>query len=173
MKSKKIPSELATPHFFPLQDRNKIAEHINPLIADAFALYVKTKNYHWHLFGSHFRDYHILFDEQADQVFAMIDVLAERLRKLGTTTVRSIGHIQRLKTLKDSDEELLSAEQMIKQLINDNQQFADSLRKAHGICSKHHDVATTSLLEGFIDETERRIWFLFETISTNPTKKRV
>jgi starvation-inducible DNA-binding protein len=159
-----IPKQLATPNDLNLQGRQKIAEALNPLIADAFALYVKSKNFHWHLFGSHFRDYHLLFDEQADQIFAMIDILAERVRKLGELTIHSIGHINRLKNVED-DDKFLDPKAMLKHLMEDNKDFLVRMRAAHETCADNGDCATTSILEIFIDETERRIWFLFETLS--------
>jgi starvation-inducible DNA-binding protein len=165
MKKEKIPVKLATPNDLSEKGRQKIAECINPLVADAFSLYVKTKNFHWHLSGSHFRDYHILFDEQADQIFAMIDILAERVRKLGRGTIRSIGHISRLQNIKDEDEVFLEPEKMLYYLMKDNKDYAARMRAAHKVCEDYNDVATTSILEIFIDETERRVWFLFETLA--------
>lgn len=167
----KTSAKLATPNDLAEKDRQDIAASINPLVADAFALYVKTKNFHWHLSGSHFRDYHLLFDEQADQIFAMIDVLAERVRKLGAATIRSIGHIGRLQNVKDADEPFLEPEEMLQQLLKDNQDFVKRMRKAHLVCEKGNDVATTSILEIFIDETERRTWFLFETLTGHSRTK--
>jgi starvation-inducible DNA-binding protein len=142
-----------------------VADAINPLVADAFALYVKTKNFHWHIWGRHFRDYHLLLDEQGEQIFAMTDVLAERVRKLGGSTIRSIGHIARLQTVRDDDSDLVQPLEMLQRLLEDNRGFVARQRAAHGICDRFNDVATASLLENFIDETERRIWFLFEIIS--------
>lgn len=162
MKNIKVPTQLAPPSDLSEQGRQEIAAAINPLVADAFALYVKSKNFHWHVFGSHFRDYHLLLDEQADQIFAMIDVLAERVRKLGQPTIRSIGSISRLQNVKDDDEVLVEPQEMMKRLMNDNKDFAKRMREAHEVCEKHNDIATTSILEIFIDETERRTWFLFE-----------
>ena len=159
---KKTIPPLATPSDLSLESRQEIAEAINPLIADTFALYVKTRNFHWHLSGRHFRDYHLLFDEQADQLHAMADPLAERLRKLGQPTIRSISHISQLQKIKDDNSPYLSAEEMIQQLLNDNKEFTARMRAAHEVCDSHHDCATTSLLEVFIDEAERRTWFLFE-----------
>lgn len=162
MKNKKNPlKKLATPSDLKEKDRQEICKNINPLVADAFALYVKTKSFHWHLSGSFFRDYHILFDEQAEQIFATIDVLAERVRKLGGTTICSISHIGRLQNIKD-DEVLLEAKEMVQHLMNDNKDYVARMRKAHQICADLNDVATASLLEIFIDEGERRTWFLFE-----------
>ncbi len=164
MSGKKIPVQLATPNDLKESDRLKVAASINPLVADAFALYVKTKAFHWHLSGPHFRDYHLLFDEQADQIFATIDPLAERVRKLGGTTICSVGHIARLQTLTDDNEADLNATEMLHHLLHDNQKMAASMRGAHLVCNDAKDVATESLLEIYIDETERRIWFLFETL---------
>lgn len=158
-------NKLATPNDLSEKSRDKIVTSINPLVADAFALYVKTKNFHWHLSGSHFRDYHLLFDEQADQIFAMIDVLAERIRKIGGTTILSIGHIGRLQNIKDSDQPFLEPKKMLEILMDDNKNYAARMRKAHKVCEDGNDVATTSVLEIFIDETERRTWFLFETLT--------
>lgn len=165
MVTEKRPVRLATPNDLDEKGRQEIAESINPLVADAFALYVKAKNFHWHMSGSHFRDYHLLLDEQADQIFAMIDILAERVRKLGGTTIRSIGHIARLKNVKDDDDLFLEPEKMLQHLMEDNQEYVVRMRAAHKVCEDNNDVATTSILEIFIDETERRTWFLFETIS--------
>lgn len=144
-------------------DRNKISQAINSLVADVFALYIKTKNFHWHMSGSHFRDYHLLLDEQADQIFAMIDVLAERVRKLGKNTIHSISQIAQLQKIKDNNKDYVAPQEMIEELMNDNKKLTQHMRLAHEICDKGNDVATASLLENFIDETERRAWFLFET----------
>ncbi len=163
MKKEKAVAQLTTPSDLKEKGRQEIADVINPLVADAFALYVKTKNFHWHLSGSHFRDYHLLFDEQAEQIFATIDVLAERVRKLGKLTIRSVGHIGSLQSIKDSDEHFVKPEQMVKTLLHDNQKCLERMRAAHEVCANYNDVATTSVLEVFIDEAERRIWFLFET----------
>ncbi|MBA2726741.1 MAG: DNA starvation/stationary phase protection protein [Parachlamydiaceae bacterium] len=145
--------------------RNDITAAINPLVADAFALYVKSKNFHWHLSGPHFRDYHLMFDEQADQIFAMIDVLAERVRKLGGITIHSIGHIGQLQTIEDDNQAFVEPRDMLTRLLEDNKNMADNMRAAHKICEDHNDIATTSILEVFIDEAERRSWFLFEAAS--------
>lgn len=141
-----------------------ITQALNPLIADAFALYVKTKNFHWHMTGHHFRDYHLLLDEQAEQILAIIDVLAERVRKLGGTTIRSITHIKQLQHITDESDEVLSATEMLRRLMEDNKVMTNHMRAAHDVCDQHHDIATASLLENFVDETERRTWFLFETL---------
>lgn len=166
MRKEKTPVQLATPSDLSEKGRQEITESINPLVADAFALYVKAKNFHWHLSGSHFRDYHLLFDEQADQIFAMIDALAERVRKLGGLTIHSIGEINRIKNVKDNDEAFLKPEKMLQYLLKDNQDYTARLRSAHTVCEKHNDSATCSLIEVFIDETERRTWFLFETLQS-------
>ena len=139
-----------------------ISGAMNAILADVFALYVKTKNFHWHLSGPHFRDYHLLFDEQADQIFAMSDAIAERVRKVGGTTVHSIGHIARLKRVSDNDAEYVEPSDMLAELREDNKTLAARLREAHNVCDEHHDIATASLIEVWIDETERRTWFLFE-----------
>ncbi len=135
---------------------------VNPLIADALALYLKTKNYHWHLSGSRFRDYHLLFDEQAGDILGSVDVLAERVRKLGGGTIRSISHVRELQTIPDDNEELVPAGEMIRRLLEDNLRMAEAQREAHRVCEEARDVATAGILEGIIDETERRVWFLYE-----------
>src|SRR6185437_8275166 len=129
---------------------------------DVFALYLKTKNFHWHMSGPHFRDYHLLLDEQGDQLFAMADPIAEGVRKIGGTTLRSIGHIARLQRVSDNDAEYVEPEDMLAELREDNKTLAVRLRETHGVCEDHNDVATASLIEVWIDETERRTWFLFE-----------
>jgi len=160
----RVPKRLATPTDLGPDAAAAVAEAINPLVADAFALYIKTKNFHWHMSGSHYRDYHLLLDEQADQIFAMTDVLAERVRKLGATTIRSIGDISRLQNLEDDDRDFVEPLDMLDALLDDNKFFAARQRQAHAVCDEHNDVATASLLENFIDETERRTWFLYETV---------
>jgi starvation-inducible DNA-binding protein len=162
-KTTGVPRALATPSDLGAGAAEAIAEAVNPLIADAFALYLKTKNFHWHMSGSHYRDYHLLLDEQADQIFAMTDVLAERVRKLGGGTIRSIGHVARLQQISDDDRDFVSPLDMLRELTDDNKNFAARQRAAHAVCDEHNDVATASLLENFIDETERRTWFLYET----------
>lgn len=133
------------------------------LLADFFALYVKTKNFHWHASGPHFRDYHLLLDEQATQVYETTDAIAERARKIGGTTIRSIGHIERIKRLRDNDADFVTANDMLLELLDDNKHLAAEMRALHNLCEKHHDVATASFLEVWIDEAERRSWFLYET----------
>jgi len=139
-----------------------IAGAMNAVLADIFALYLKTKNFHWHMSGPHFRDYHLLLDEHADQIFAMTDPIAERIRKIGGLTIRSIGHVARLQRVLDNDAEYVEPEDMLAELREDNKTLTARLREAHGVCEDHNDVATTSLIESWIDETERRTWFLFE-----------
>jgi starvation-inducible DNA-binding protein len=140
----------------------EISSNLRRLLADVFALYVKTKNFHWHISGRHFRDYHLLLDEQATQVFAMTDTIAERARKIGGTTIRSISDIAKNQRLKDNNKEGVSPLDMIGELCDDNQQVTRSLRAAHEVCDRHNDVATASLIEVWIDETEKRTWFLAE-----------
>jgi starvation-inducible DNA-binding protein len=135
---------------------------LNALLADVFALYLKTKNFHWHMSGPHFRDYHLLLDEQGDQIFAITDDIAERVRKIGGTTVRSIGHISKLQRLADNDQEFVAARDMLLELHADNKSLVESLRAAHEVAGQANDYATTSLIEVWIDEAERRAWFLFE-----------
>jgi len=140
----------------------ELSAKLNEILADAFALYLKTKNFHWHVSGPHFRDYHLLLDEQSEQIFATTDDIAERVRKIGGTTLRSIGHIAKKQTIKDNDEAFVPAHDMLRELMNDNKHVAASMRECHALCEKHDDVASASILENFIDETERRTWFLFE-----------
>ena len=135
---------------------------LNILLADMLALYLKTKNFHWHVSGPHFRDYHLLLDEQADQIFATTDAIAERVRKIGGTTVRSIGHVSRLQRVLDNDAEFVTPMDMLAELRDDNKELAANLRETHGLCDEHGDLASASLIEVWIDEAERRTWFLFE-----------
>ena len=153
---------LVTPTDLTAAATKNIAGAMNAILADVFALYLKTKNFHWHLSGPHFRDYHLLLDEQADQIYAMADPIAERVRKLGGTTLRSIGHIARLQRVLDNDAEYVEPSDMLAELREDNKTLAARLREAHNVCDDHHDIATASLIEVWIDETERRTWFLFE-----------
>jgi len=140
-----------------------IGAGLTGLLADVFALYLKTKNFHWHVSGPHFRDYHLLLDEQSDQIFAMTDPIAERARKLGATTLRSIGHIARTQRIADNDADLVDAQDMLAELREDNLQLTAAMRQVHNTCDEYGDIATASLLEVWIDETERRTWFLYET----------
>ena len=139
---------------------------LRALLADVFALYVKTKNFHWHMTGKHFRDYHRLLDEQATQIFDMTDDIAERARKIGGTTLRSIGDISRNQRLNDNDQEIVSPQAMLKELCTDNERLTGFMRRAHEVCANHHDIATTSLIEVWIDQTERRAWFLAEIVES-------
>jgi starvation-inducible DNA-binding protein len=139
-----------------------ISSNLRRMLADVFALYVKTKNFHWHISGRHFRDYHLLLDEQATQIFAMTDTIAERARKIGGTTIRSIGDIARNQRLKDNNKEGVSPQEMIAELCDDNHQLTRSLRAVHEVCDGHNDVAKASLIEVWIDESEQRTWFLAE-----------
>jgi starvation-inducible DNA-binding protein len=156
-------SPLSTPTDLKAAATRDIAAAMNGILADTFALYIKTKNFHWHMSGPHFRDYHLLLDEQADQLFAMTDPIAERVRKLGGLTIRSIGHIARTQRLSDNDAEYVEPSDMLAELREDNKTLAASLRQAHNVCDEHRDIATASLIEIWVDETERRTWFLFET----------
>ena len=160
--SRGIAPRLATPTDLGANAAKDIAGALNGVLADTFALYLKTKNFHWHISGPHFRDYHLLLDEQADQLYAMTDPIAERVRKLGGTTLRSIGHIARLSRVLDNDADYVEPEDMLAELCEDNQALSARLREAHDLCDEHRDVATASLIENWIDEGERRAWFLFE-----------
>jgi starvation-inducible DNA-binding protein len=161
-KSDKTSPDLDTPTDLPQAAVDKISAALNTLLADAFALYLKTKNFHWHVSGRHFRDYHLLLDQQSDDIFATTDQLAERVRKLGGTTLRSIGQIGKLQTINDNDESYVPPREMLRELMEDNKHVAAAMRKAHKLCDDHEDSGTAGLLETFIDETERRTWFLFE-----------
>ena len=145
-----------------------ISAGLGGLLADAFALYLKTKNFHWHVSGPHFRDFHLLLDEQADQIFAMTDPLAERARKIGGTTLHSIGEIARRQRIADNDADYVDPQDMLAELADDNLQCVAGMRSLHATCDEHNDVATASLLENWIDEGERRVWFLFEATRTTP-----
>jgi starvation-inducible DNA-binding protein len=143
-----------------------IATSLTGLLADVFALYIKTKNFHWHLSGPNFRDYHLMLDEQGDQLYAMTDPIAERIRKVGGTTLRSIGHIARMQRISDNDADYVDPLDMLAELREDNKTLAARLREAHNVTDEHRDIASSSLLENWIDETERRTWFLFESSRT-------
>jgi starvation-inducible DNA-binding protein len=153
---------LLTPTDLKAVATKDIAAAMNGILADVFALYIKTKNFHWHMSGPHFRDYHLLLDEQAEQIFEMTDPIAERVRKLGGLTIRSIGQISRTQRLLDNDAEYIEPSDMLAELADDNRILAVSLRQAHNVCDEHGDIATASLIEVWVDETERRSWFLFE-----------
>ena len=156
------PAALDTPTDLKPNAVRDISGALNILLADMFALYLKTKNFHWHVSGPHFRDYHLLLDEQADQIFATTDAIAERVRKIGGVTLRSIGHVGRLQRVLDNEAEYVTPPDMLAELRDDNKQLTASLREAHGLCDEQGDVASASLIEVWIDEAERRTWFLFE-----------
>ena len=154
---------LDTPTSLKGNATHDISGALTALLADMFALYMKTKNFHWHMSGPHFRDYHLMLDEQADQIFATTDAMAERVRKIGGTTLRSIGHIARLQRVLDNDADFVTPQDMLAELREDNKELVVRMRETHGLCDEHEDVASASLLEVWIDEAERRTWFLFET----------
>lgn len=156
-------ADLHTPNSLGEEARRDLSAELNTLLADIFGLYLKTKNFHWHMSGPYFRDYHLLLDDQADQIFATTDAIAERVRKLGGTTLRSTGHIQRLQRIADNDAEFVTPADMLAELREDNMQLANYMRETHALCDEHNDVATASLLENWIDEAEQRVWFLFES----------
>ncbi|MGA8586443.1 MAG: DNA starvation/stationary phase protection protein [Roseiarcus sp.] len=153
---------LQTPTDLKAEGVREISGALNVLLADVFALYLKTKNFHWHISGPHFRDYHLLLDEHGDQIFAMTDPIAERVRKIGGMTLRSIGEISRHQRIQDNDAEFVTPLDMLAELRDDNKELVAKMRETHGLCDEHNDVATASLLEVWIDEAERRAWFLFE-----------
>jgi starvation-inducible DNA-binding protein len=163
-----VPPALATPTDLGGNATRDIAGAVNGLLADTFALYMKTKNFHWHMSGPHFRDYHLMLDEQSDQIFAMTDVLAERVRKLGGLTLHSIGEVSRNQRITDNDAPYVTPQDMLAELREDNAEFVKRMRQTHELCDEHKDVATASLLEVFIDETERRAWFLYEASHASP-----
>ena len=165
-------SPLATPTDLGANATRDISAALRALLADVFALYLKTKNFHWHMSGPHFRDYHVMLDEQSDQIYAMTDPIAERIRKVGGTTLRSIGHIARMQRIADNDADFVEPSDMLAELREDNKSLAARLREAHGVCDEHEDIATASLIEVWIDETERRTWFLFEASRPGDTGGR-
>jgi starvation-inducible DNA-binding protein len=158
--------ELGTPTDLSADAVRDISAALRALLADTFALYLKTKNYHWHMSGPHFRDYHLLLDEQSDQIFAMTDPIAERGRKIGGSTIHSVGEIKRLQRLLDNDEPYVTPRDMLAELHGDNKQLVSEMRRTHELCEQNNDVATASLIEVWIDETERRAWFLYESTRT-------
>jgi starvation-inducible DNA-binding protein len=164
IKAYPAPSPLATLTDLKSEEVQAITEAINPLIADMFTLYTKTKNYHWHVAGSHFREYHKLFDKQAEAILESIDTLAERVRRVGGTTIRSISHISQLQTIQDDNSDYVPAGEMAQRLMEDNKRLAQMQRAAHEVCVRNHDVATASTLEILINQTERRTWYLFEVV---------
>src|SRR5579885_1218543 len=161
----KIAKALATPTYLSRDGVEEICDELRKLLADVFTLYLKTKNFHWHMTGPHFRDYHLLLDEHADQIFAMTDDIAERARKIGGTTLHSIGEIAREQRLEDNNKDFVPPLDMLAELSDDNQQLTRAMRATHEVCDRHNDVATASMLENWIDETERRTWFLSETVN--------
>jgi starvation-inducible DNA-binding protein len=177
MKSKRedvvqrLSAPLATPTDLKPAATKDIAGAMNAVLADVFALYLKTKNFHWHMSGPHFRDYHLLLDEQADQLFAMTDAIAERVRKIGGSTLRSIGQISHMQRVQDNDADYVEPQDMLAEVREDNKELAARLREAHNVCEEHRDIATASLIEVWIDETERRTWFLFEAARQGATGK--
>jgi starvation-inducible DNA-binding protein len=162
VKASPAPRQLATPTDLTSEEVQKIVETVNPLVADSFALFTKTKNFHWHVASSHYRDYHILLDEQAASILESIDPLAERVRRIGGTTIRSISHISELQTIEDDNREFVPPDEMIAELLADNQKMGKQQREAIEICEDNRDTPTANLLQEILDETERRIWFLFE-----------
>jgi starvation-inducible DNA-binding protein len=162
LEPREAAARLNTPTDLSDEAIEAVSAALNGLLADTFALYVKTKNFHWHVSGPHFRDYHLLLDEQATQIEASIDILAERVRKIGGTTIRSIGHIAKLQRVNDNNEEIVLPGDMLAELMADNKAHIENMREAHKLSDEHEDVATASLLEVFIDEAEKRCWFLFE-----------
>jgi starvation-inducible DNA-binding protein len=162
LKKSRVAPALHTPTDLSADAVRAMSEALNAILADTLALYVKTKNFHWHVSGPHFRDYHLLLDEQSEQILATVDPLAERVRKIGGTTLRSIGHIARLMRIRDNDEDFVSPLHMLSELMADNKATIGAMRVAHELADKHEDVATASLLEQFIDDAEKRTWFLFE-----------
>lgn len=159
----KRAADMRTPSSLGEAARHDISAGLNALLADVFAVYLKTKNFHWHMSGPYFRDRHLLLDEQGEQIFATTDDIAERVRKIGGTTLRSIGHVARLQRIPDNDAEFVTPEDMLAELREDNMRLADYMRSTHALCDEYNDVATASLLENWIDEAERRVWFLFES----------
>jgi starvation-inducible DNA-binding protein len=153
---------LATPSNLETNAVRDISGALTILLADMFALYIKTKNFHWHISGPHFRDYHLMLDEQAEQIFAATDDIAERARKIGGTTIRSVGQISRQQRIQDNDADFVTPLDMLAELRDDNLEMAEHMRETHDLCDEHGDVATASMLENWIDEAERRTWFLFE-----------
>ncbi len=172
MSKTMVAPKLKTPTDIASGGTQHVSEALNILLADLFALYLKTKNFHWHVSGPHFRDYHLLLDEQGEQIFEITDDVAERVRKIGGTTLRSIGDVSRLQRIRDNDEDYVSPHDMLRELEEDNRQLVHNMREAHGVCEKYEDVATASLIENWIDQAERRTWFLFEAGQGGDRKDR-
>jgi starvation-inducible DNA-binding protein len=168
--TEKLEAALATPTDLKAEGVREVSGALNAVLADVFALYLKTKNFHWHLSGPHFRDYHLMFDEQGEQLLGMTDDLAERVRKIGGMTLRSIGQIARLQRIADNDAPFVDPQDMLAELREDNLSLTTRMREAHGICDEHEDIATASLLENWIDQSERRTWFLFEAGQAGPPR---
>jgi len=162
LKRGKPAPDLDTPTDLDDKAVTAITKALNGILADSFALYVKTKNFHWHVSGPHFRDYHLMLDEQAADIYGATDDMAERVRKIGGTTLRSIGHIAKLQSIEDNDADYVPPAMMLRELMNDNKKVAENMRKAHEVCDEHDDIASASLIENWIDQTEKRTWFLFE-----------
>jgi starvation-inducible DNA-binding protein len=162
LKTRKPAAALDTPTDLDSAAVAAVSEALNGLLADSYALYLKTKNFHWHVSGPHFRDYHLLLDEQAADILGATDDMAERVRKVGGTTLRSIGHIARLQTIEDNDADFVPPGAMLKELMDDNKKVAQRMRQAHEVADEHEDIATASLIENWIDQAEKRTWFLFE-----------
>jgi starvation-inducible DNA-binding protein len=169
---RRLSAPLATPTDLKPAATKDIAGAMNAILADVFALYLKTKNFHWHMSGPHFRDYHLLLDEQADQLLAMTDAIAERVRKIGGSTLKSIGHISRIQRVQDNDVDYVEPQDMLAEVREDNKELTARLREAHNVCDEHRDIATASLIEVWIDETERRTWFLYEAARQSGSSKR-
>ena len=172
-KSLVAPTALATPTDLRQEEVQAVCDAVNPLIADALALYVKTKNFHWHVSGSHFRDYHLLLDEQANSLLDSVDTLAERIRRIGGITIRSVSHISKLQTIDDDNEEFVPAEQMIQRLLTDNRHIAEMQRKAIEVCDHNRDSATSNFLQEILNQTEKRTWFLYEVGQGDQSKEMV
>jgi starvation-inducible DNA-binding protein len=162
LDTRKTAAPLDTPTDLPSEGVGVISEKLNAVLATTFALYLKTKNFHWHVSGPHFRDYHLMLDEQGEQIFDSTDDLAERVRKIGGTTLRSIGQISKLQVIEDNDESYVEPGDMLRELVKDNKTLVGTMRDCHEACDKYGDVATASILENFIDQAERRLWFMFE-----------
>jgi starvation-inducible DNA-binding protein len=158
----KPAAALDTPTDLSSEAVQAVSEALNTILADSYALYLKTKNFHWHVSGPHFRDYHLLFDEQAAAILATTDDVAERVRKIGGTTLKSIGQISKQQTIDDNEDDFVAPSEMLRELMNDHKTIVKFMREAHGVCDEHEDIATASLIENWIDEAEKRLWFLFE-----------
>lgn len=162
VKRLNVAPELETPIDLASEASQAVATALNEIVADTFVLFMKTKNFHWHVSGPHFRDYHLMFDEQSEQIFSTIDELAERVRKIGRTTLRSLGQVTKLTSLVENEQSFVAPQDMLRELIDDHKRVIATMRKAHAVADDHEDVATASLLENVIDGAERRLWFLFE-----------